>query len=195
MPLVTADWPGCAENAVQLDLEDAGYQAARHLLEHGHRRVGLVTYRFELPNIRPLNDGYRRALAEAEIEPLPGWIAPTQGFDIAAGREAAHSLLALPEPPSAIFAVSDLLAIGAMQAAQEAGLRIPQDLALIGFNDIPLAALAQPPLSSVAAPAHALGAEAMKMLAALIAGRRPRQRKVILPVELIVRESCGAHPG
>ena len=112
---------------------------------------------------------------------------------MAAGAEGARKLLALTQPPMAIFAIADMLALGALCAIKSAGLRIPQDIALVGFNDIPTAALVEPPLTTVAAPAQEMGAVAMQMLQDLIAGRKPSHRRVVLPVSLVVRQSCGAH--
>lgn len=193
LPLVTVDWPECAGYGVALDLENAGYQATRHLLEHGYHRVGLITFTLELPNISPVNQGYRRALREAGIADDPRWIAAVHGFDTTAGAEGARELLALDQPPEAIFAITDLLAIGAMCAFQQAGLKIPQDVAIVGFNDISLAALVTPSLTTVAAPAYQMGQEAMKMLQNLIAGKRPLHKYVLLPTSLVIRQSCGVH--
>ena len=195
LPLVTVDWPDSTGYAVSLDLENAGFQATRHLLEHGHRRVGLITFALELPNIRPVNQGYHRALQEAELMEDARRIAHVHGFDTTAGAEGARHLLALEEPPTAIFAISDLLAIGAMCAVQQAGLRIPQEMAIAGFNDIPMAAWVNPPLTTVSAPAYQMGQEAMKMLQSLIAGKRPAHKTIHLPTTLVIRQSCGEHKG
>ena len=102
-------------------------------------------------------------------------------------------LLALPKPPTAVFAIADALALGAMSAAKEAGLRIPEDIALIGFNDIPLAGMLDPPLSTVTGYPDQLGFQAMSMLQKLIAGKRPAQRRIVLPTDLVIRQSCGKH--
>jgi DNA-binding LacI/PurR family transcriptional regulator len=194
LPMVAVDWPASPGYSVSLDLENAGYQATRHLLEHGHRRVGLITYALDLPNVRPVNQGYQRALDEANIAGDPRWVAAVHGFDTKAGAEGARRLLALEQPPTALFAISDLLAIGALCAVQQAGLQIPQEMAIAGFNDIPLAALVNPPLTTVAAPACQMGQEAMKMLQSLTAGKRPAHKKIILPTALVIRQSCGVHP-
>jgi DNA-binding LacI/PurR family transcriptional regulator len=193
LPFVAVDWPDSAGYVVLLDLENAGYQAARHLLEHGHRRVGLITYVADIANVRPVNRGYLRALQEAGIERDPDLIAPVQGFDMTAGSEGARVLLARERPPTAIFAIADMLAIGAMRAIRKAGLRIPQDIAMTSFNDIPLAALVDPPLTTVSAPTVQMGQAAMKMLQSLIAGKRPAHKRLTLPTSLVIRQSCGAH--
>jgi LacI family transcriptional regulator len=99
----------------------------------------------------------------------------------------------LEQPPSAIFAIADLPAIGAICALQQAGLRVPQDVAVVGFNDIPLAAFVNPPLTTVAAPSYEMGLEAMKMLQSLIAARQPLKKQLLLPTFLVIRQSCGEH--
>jgi DNA-binding LacI/PurR family transcriptional regulator len=193
LPLVTVDWPTCTGLGITIDLENAGYQATRHLLEHGHRQVGLITHALGLPNVHPVNLGYQRALQEAGVINEPHWIAAVHGFDTTAGAEGARVLLALEKPPTAIFAISDLLAIGAICVVQQAGLQIPQDIAIAGFNDIPMAALVNPPLTTVAAPAYQMGLDAMKMLQGLIAGKQPAHKHIILPTSLVIRQSCGLH--
>lgn len=194
LPVITVDWPGAAGYAVALDLAGAGYLATRHLLAHGHRRVGLITWERERANVTLVNAGYQQAFREAGLAPDPALIAGVPAFDTAAGAEGAQRLLALSQPPTAIFAIADTLALGAMAAVKQAGLRIPQDIAVVGFNDIPTAALVDPPLTTVAAPAREMGTQAMSMLKELIAGRSPAQAQVVLPVSLLVRASCGVHP-
>ena len=128
LPVVTVDWPDCRGPSVLIDLENAGYLATRHLLEHGHKRVGLITVAFSGANVLPVNAGYRRALLEAGIQEDESLIVSQMSYELESGKEAALKLLALAHPPTAIFAISDLLAIGAMQAIRLAGLRIPQIL-------------------------------------------------------------------
>lgn len=193
LPYVTVDWPDCRGYCALVDLQMAGYQATHHLLEHGHRRIGLITFSGQAANTAAIEAGYRRALTEAGVEGMPEWIARVQDFSLVAGAQGAGQLLALPEPPGAFFAVADTLALGAMDAIKKAGLEIPAQVALVGFNDIPLAGLVQPPLTSVRAPAIELGRQAMNMLRSLIAGERPPQRRVVLPTALVARGSCGEH--
>lgn len=191
LPMVTVDWPGCRGYAAQIDLEMAGYQATRHLIQHGHRRIGLVAFELQTPNVQPLYQGYRRALGEAGLQDDPALLARAPGFDLAAGTQATRRLLTLPQAPSAIFAIADMLALGALRAIKDLGLRVPQDVALVGFNDIPTAALVDPPLTTVAAPAVELGRAAMSMLRDLIAGEKPPAERVVLPTRLVIRKSCG----
>jgi LacI family transcriptional regulator len=191
LPFVTVDWPGCSGYSVLIDLQMAGYLATRHLVEHGHRRVGLITFAQDAENVTPVNSGYEQALKESGITMDPTLVARAPGFDMISGAEGARKLLAQKEPPTAIFAIADMLALGAMQAIKQAGLRIPDEIALVGFNDIPTASLVEPALTTVAAPAVQLGREAMKMLQILIAGEQPPQRQLTLSTSLILRESCG----
>jgi DNA-binding LacI/PurR family transcriptional regulator len=190
-PFVTVDWPGCAGYAVHLDLESAGYQATRHLIDHGHSRIGLITFTRETENIEPVNAGYRRALIEAKLAVDPNLVVKTTSFDLPDGAEAARRLIRIENPPTAIFAISDTLALGAMQTIKEVGLRIPTDIALVAFNDIPAAGLVEPQLTTVAAPSYQLGYEAMKMLKSLIEGKKPPHRQITLPTSLVIRKSCG----
>jgi len=193
LPVISADWPDSGGYAVLMDLAGAGYQATAHLLEHGHRRVGLITYRAPMANVRLVEGGYWRALREAGLATDLDLVVRVGGFDGAAGAEGARRLLALPRPPTAIFAIADMLAIGALKGIKAAGLCVPEDVALVGFNDITIASLVDPPLTTVAAPASEMGAEAMQMLQCLIAGTQPCRGRVLLPVSLVVRRSCGTH--
>jgi DNA-binding LacI/PurR family transcriptional regulator len=172
----------------------AGYQATQHLLKHRHRRIGLLTFDPQAANVRPLYLGYARALEEAGLPSDLALVARVAGFDIESGAAGARKLLGLPQPPTAIFAIADTLALGALSAIKQAGLRIPQDIALVGFNDIPLAELVEPPLTTVAAPSVELGRAAMSMLQDLIAGGKPPADPVVLPTTLVIRQSCGCPP-
>ncbi len=190
-PLVTVDWPGARGYSVSVNLEAAGYLGTRHLLEHGHRRVGLVTFITDIDNIALINQGYFRALREAGLQPEADWIARVPGFSVEHGIEGARRLLGLPDPARAIFCVADTLALGALKVIKEAGLRVPEEVALVGFNDIPQAEMCEPGLTTVAAPAVQMGKEAMKLLKLLISGTPPERKHVLLPVHLVLRQSCG----
>jgi DNA-binding LacI/PurR family transcriptional regulator len=193
IPLVTVEWPDENGYSVLCDLESGAYQAVAHLIAHGHRRIALIAFALDVPVVQAQRAGYLRALAEAGIDADPNLIAPVYGFLMDAGEQAAQELLRQPEPPTAIFAISDLLAIGALEAMRAAGLKVPQDIALASTNDILLARLVEPPLTTVHMPAFEMGEAAMQMLNSLIAGERPHQRQVILPTTLVVRQSCGQH--
>jgi DNA-binding LacI/PurR family transcriptional regulator len=99
LPLVSVDWPGASCPSILLDLENAGYQATHHLIEHGHQRIGLITFAEENANVIPINQGYRRALAEAGIEEEIEFIARVPGFDIASGAEERAVCSCSPHHP------------------------------------------------------------------------------------------------
>jgi DNA-binding LacI/PurR family transcriptional regulator len=193
LPFVSVDWPASQGWSVLIDLENAGYLATRHLLEHGHYRVGLITFKGDVSNVDQINAGYERALRQAALQSDPELVAAVGGFLLPDGAEGARKLLGLHQPPTAIFAISDMLALGAMSALKDSGLKIPQDVAVAGFNNIPVSSLVEPQLTTVTAPAREMGLEAMSMLQSLIADRKPAQKQKVLPVSLVIRESCGLH--
>jgi DNA-binding LacI/PurR family transcriptional regulator len=176
---------------VNFDLEGAAYLAVRHLLEHAHQRIGLITFQGNSANVAAMNAGYDRALQEAGLPPNGSLIAPQPDFLMPSGARGARQLMALLEPPSAIFTISDTLALGALSALKADGWQVPQQVALASLNDIPFAGLVNPPLTTVAMPAQRLGLEAAKMLLSLMNGESLQESQVKLPVELVMRQSCG----
>lgn len=195
-PVVTVDIPRARGPAVVLDSESAGQAAAEHLIRiHGHELIGLVTAPLTLDNVRQVYDGFRRGLEKHRLPLRQELIAEAADFSPEEGRRAAHALLDGSPDLRAIFAVSDTLALGVLQAGRERGLRHGDDLAVVGYNDIEMAALSEPPLTTVAAPAFDMGVAAMHMLSGLIAGRRPRPVRRVLPTSLVVRQSCGCRKG
>jgi DNA-binding LacI/PurR family transcriptional regulator len=191
LPLVTVDWPGCAGPVVNFDLEITGYQAVRHLLEHGHRRIGMITFAGERANVIPVTKGYSRALLEVGIAIDESLVARVPSFDMSAGELGVQQLLALDEPPTAIFTLADTLALGALKALKNGSRRVPEEIALASIDDIAVAKLVVPALTTVSLPARQLGLEAMQMLQNLIEGKKPPVDQMILPTELVIRQSCG----
>ncbi|GII59128.1 transcriptional regulator [Planotetraspora thailandica] len=165
-----------------------GLAATRHLLELGHTRIGVIGGPADMLCSRARIDGYRAALETAGVEPDPELIR-FGDFLVNSGRDHGHSLLSLPNPPTAIFAGSDLQAFGVFEAARQRGLRVPDDLSVVGFDDLPLARSAWPPLTTVRQPLQEMAALAARMVLAL--GRREtlEARRVELATDLIVRES------
>jgi LacI family transcriptional regulator len=168
--------------------------AVRHLHGLGHTRIATIT---GLPHTKPAADrllGYRAELQELGLPHRPGYEA-VGDFYVESGEAGMRSLLALDEPPTAVFAASDMMAVGAIKAAEEAGLRCPDDLAVVGFDDIQLAELVSPALTTVRQDKRGLGAAAARSLAQLIDDAGAAPHVAVLPVELVVRESCGAAKG
>jgi DNA-binding LacI/PurR family transcriptional regulator len=195
-PIVYVDQPDRRGFSLLFDAAGAGLTATRHLQDHGHTRIGLVTAPLSWPNVAELHRGYVQALTDAGHTPSPELVAEVPEFGIEAGAAGLARLLALPEPPTAVLAAGSTLALGAVDAARRQGLQVPGDLAVIGYTDSPLAPLLDQPLTMVDVPAREIGERALRTLSALIDGRTPRPRRVVLPTELVVRGSCGPHrPG
>jgi LacI family transcriptional regulator len=191
LPIVTVDQPGCKGPVVNLDLENAGYQATRHLLEHGHRRIGLVMFKEGIANVIPRISGYSRALREAGVAMDESLVARMIDFSTSSGEMGTRQLLALGEPPTAIITIADTLALGALKALKKAGKRVPEDMALASVDDIAVAELIMPALTTVALPSRRLGLEAMQMLQNLMNGKKLPVEQITLPTKLIIRQSCG----
>jgi LacI family transcriptional regulator len=164
-----------------------------HLLALGHTRIGMVTESDEVSTARDRRAGYVQALAAAGVEPDPKLVAVSSATDSRAARDAARRLFALPDPPTAIFAVNNIAVVGVFEAARDEGLRIPDDLALVCFDDIEHVARVYPFLTVMSQPAETFGTVATQLLLDRVASRRDEEpRTVLLPSKLVVRESCGA---
>lgn len=189
--LVDREIPDLDVDLVLTDNKHAGYLATRHLIEQGHTRIACVTGPAHVhPSSRRVV-GYQEALQEAGLPLQEEYILPGD-FSAQSGWEATRTLLALPQPPSAIFLCNDLMAIGGLRAAAEAGFVVPQDLAIMGFDDIELASFTNPTLSSISQPKAEMGAIAVQMLLEQIEGKRSEPRQEILQPALIVRRSTVA---
>lgn len=173
---------------VEVNHEAGAVLATRHLLQLGHRRIGCIAGPQALPPARQRVAGYHRALQAAEIA-IDDRLLRRADFTSAGGHEAMSALLAIEAPPSAVFASNDLMAIGAICAAAAIGLRIPQDLSVIGFDDIALATYCNPPLTTIAQPKHQTGELAARLLMSRIAEPGRALRREILEPTLSVRGS------
>jgi LacI family transcriptional regulator len=173
------------------DEHNGGCLATRHLLELGHRKIGCIVLAGDSTSSVARAEGYRTALQEAGISPEQGWIVESE-YGYVAGETAAHELLKLPERPTAVVAHNDLIAIGAMKAFMEAGLRVPADISVVGFDDIAAASYVQPPLTTVAYPKRQMGRAGIEMLLGLLSSQEGMSTGTLkLAVELVVRASTG----
>ena len=163
-------------------------QAMRHLLELGHRRIGAITGIPDWVASERRLQGYHAGLAGAGILPDPELIVAGD-WEIGGGIAAAERLLSLPEPPTAIFAFNDNMAVGALRAARARGLRLPEELSVIGFDDVELATVVAPALTTIRQPLAELGRMAVDRLVRLLEGQRLEALNVELGTRLIVRES------
>lgn len=191
IPLVLLDPsgdPGQQVPSVGASNWSGGLSATRHLLELGHRRIAIITGPDFALSSRARLDGYRAALDTAGVPIEPSLIGGGD-FMIEGGLAQARRLLRLPDPPTAIFACNDGQAIGVYHAAHELGLRIPDDLSVVGFDDLPPIRWLIPPLTTIRQPLTEMAAAATTMLVRLAQGEPPAQRRVELGTDLVVRGS------
>jgi LacI family transcriptional regulator len=173
-----------------------GYLATRHLVELGHKRIGHIAGPALVSTAEERLEGYRRALAEGGLQLDPRLIVRTP-YTIEGGEDSARRLFGLADPPTAIFAATDRQAVGALKAADELGLRVPRDVALVGGDDIELAEFLAVPLTTFHQRADDIGVRGMQMLLSRLEqedddDRTPEQ--VVLAPDLVIRASCGAQP-
>ncbi|MER5731511.1 LacI family DNA-binding transcriptional regulator [Streptomyces sp. NPDC002138] len=180
--------PGQEVPAVGTTNWDGGLAATRHLLDLGHRRIGLISGPGRMMCSRARAGGYRAALDMAGVAHDPELVRAGD-FHHEAGRRAGLELLSLPDRPTAVFAGNDLQALGLYEAARELGLRIPEDLSVVGFDDLPLARWVGPPLTTVRQPLTAMAEVAARMVIDLARGARPATLRVDLATSLVVRSS------
>lgn len=175
---------------VSSDNRDGGKQVTRHLLEKGHCRIGIINGPpiGAIAGLQDRLEGHQQALTEAGLSFDPTLMAYGD-YTRYSGEVATQTLLAHSNRPTAIFALNDRMAMGAIRTIHNAGLRVPQDIAVAGYDDIPAAADFNPPLTSVKAAARETGRLAAQMLFKLIAGETVEQKEVILPAKLVIRES------
>jgi len=184
--------PGSALPSVDVDNVDGARKAVEHLISLGHSRIGLIT------NAPPLYtgsahrlEGYRIALSAHGL-PYDEALVCYGNFTDESGYEGMSELLALPQPPTAVFVASDLVAFGALAAIRDQGLLVPKDIAVVGFDDVRLARYVTPPLTTIHLPAYELGHTAARLLTAWIDRGEIPPPQVLLPTELVIRHSCGA---
>jgi LacI family transcriptional regulator len=170
-----------------------GVSATEHLVSLGHRRIAHIVGQPEVWCSRARMDGYRAALEAAGLSFDPDLVVPGE-FDYESGSRAGHGLLGLADRPTAVFAADDQMALGVIEAVRRAGLRVPQDLSVVGFNDLPQVRWSSPPLTTVRQPLVAMGMLAVRMVLRLVRGEVLESPKVELSTELVVREST-APPG
>ncbi|MDD3818688.1 MAG: LacI family DNA-binding transcriptional regulator [Actinomycetota bacterium] len=174
-----------------IDNVEASKKIVNHLISHGHKRIAIITN-------APLNytasklrlQGYKEALENAKINFNEDMVS-IGNFTSGSGFQAVQNLLSLKEPPTAIFVASDVVAFGVMDAIKKKGLRIPEDIALAGFDNVHLSEHTDPSLTTVNVPAFDIGMNAANLLINIIEGEEEKNRKIILNANMIIRRSCG----
>lgn len=191
-PVVTIESPnGHAKvPSVCADSYGGARMAMRHLAELGHKRIAFVSGAEQLDSARQRHRAYDDAVSVLGLARDPALVLPGD-YTLEAGRRAAERLLKLKKRPTAIFAGNDLTAFGLMAALQERGLKIPDDMSIVGFDDLPTASQIHPALTTVKQPIEELGRAALNTLLALIAGLPAAASQVTLPTDLVVRQSTG----
>ncbi|HKS99479.1 MAG TPA: LacI family DNA-binding transcriptional regulator [Rugosimonospora sp.] len=162
--------------------------AVDHLLELGHRRIAMLTGRPDLQSAQLREHGYRQALIAAGV-PVDEELIQVGAYDPAVSAAAARQLLTAPARPTALFAANDLTAIATVEVARDLGLRVPEDLSVVGFDNIPDSALNTPPLTTVDQPIHEMGQRAVNLLISLIRGEPLDATHITLATRLVVRHS------
>jgi LacI family transcriptional regulator len=193
LPCVALDVPLSGPRATYVTSDNAGgaAEAVRHLAALGHRRIATITGPRGNAPAAARTEGYRRGLAEAGL-PVSEDLVIGGDFYRESGFVGMRRLLARKDPPTAVFAASDEMAVGALLAARAAGLRVPADLAVVGFDDIEVASLVDPALTTVAQDKPGFGTAAAGAILAMI-GTAEAPEPALLPTKLVIRDSCGAH--
>jgi LacI family transcriptional regulator len=189
-----ADGNGGEFDAITIENFEGARAMVRHLFSLGHRRVAMIRGAARNLDAAERLRGYRAALAEAGVEAHPAWEVAGD-FGEESGYRGAVALLSARPRPTAIFAANDSMAIGALSALREAGVGVPEEMAVAGFDDIPMARYMSPPLSSVHVDISTLGERATARLMEGVRGtgrRSGRGQRETLPTTLVIRESCGA---
>lgn len=191
IPLVVIGRPFHADGVsfVDVDNVNAAYNAVSHLIRLGYQRIATIAGTGNSTVSIDRKEGYARALLERGRKLDPALIAEGD-YTEAGGYYAMQALL--PARPDAVFAASDAMAVGGMRAIREVGLRVPEDIAVVGFDDLPMAASATPPLTTVRQPIAPLGFKAVEVLLDLIENGVQPPRRIIMDTELVIRDSCGA---
>ena len=195
LPLVLVDnyVNGLTVPCVLGDNVTGAYLVTRHLIELGHERIALLEGPRKYKTLTDRREGYLRAIDEAGLPIDPALLVKPLHLSSRKGYHEAQALLALPsgQRPTAIFAISDKTALGALDALKDAGLRVPEDMALVGFDDVSDSGHVTPGLTTVRLPAHAMGETAVQRLVDLMEGAGPTPSKIVLYTELVLRQSSG----
>lgn len=192
MPVVVVDYhnEGSSSPHVSVDNLRAGYSATRYLIEKGHRNIGMITGPLYVQSAMERLRGFRLALDEAGLVFEEKWVREGD-FTEMGGFVATQALLSSEGPrPTALFCSNDLTAVGALRALQQRGISVPGEMSILGFDDLPIARLVTPALTTMAQPIREMGETAARMLLRLICGEQLETDRIILEARLVVRETA-----
>ncbi|MDZ7384624.1 MAG: LacI family transcriptional regulator [candidate division KSB1 bacterium] len=193
LPIVLVDYfpPRGQYSAVLIDNVGGAQLAVSHLIHRGHRRIAFIGGDLEHPSIHDRLEGYRQALEQAGIQPDDALVVTDQPYTaVSDGYEAARELLLRGQPFTALFAANDAMAIGALRHFQEKGISVPDQVAIVGFDDVESATTVQPALTTVRVPKEELGAIAIRRMVELINHNDRAVSRTIVPTTLVLRESA-----
>lgn len=196
IPIVVMDWGPIlfASDKIQDNSLQGGYMAAKHLIECGHKEIGCITGPLIRHQAQMRYEGYKRALAEAGIAINPDWIVESD-FECEGGYQAFEKLYERGKLPSALFVSNDMMAMGVIQAASQRGLRVPDDLSLIGYDDVHIAKFMTPALTTIHQPKYRLGKAAIDTLLYRLENPDTTAQIVQLEPTLMVRSSVNKFKG
>jgi LacI family transcriptional regulator len=190
-PVVLIDHDPVSNVSIVKADNDAGTrEAVRHLSKLGHDRIGFITGNLKVASARERLEAFQAKVVELGLDAQPDLIVDGD-FTLDSGASAAHQLLGLDSPPTALLASSDTEAFGVMQVAREMGISIPEDLSLVGFDDIPEASYVTPTLTTVRQPMREMGVLAAEMLMSIVEEGQGQTSTVLLPTQLVVRATTG----
>ena len=187
--LIDRDLPGHPISRVLSDNFGGAYLGAKHLLELGHRRIGLIGGPVYSQSTIDRTNGAQQALRDFGIEPDPALLIIESLPEVELGYRSAIKLMHMPDAPTAIFAETDVIAVGVLHAAAQLGLKVPDDLSVMGFDDIPLASYVIPELTTVAQPIYGMGQTAVEILMRRLGNPDHPLEKITLDTQLVIRNS------
>jgi DNA-binding LacI/PurR family transcriptional regulator len=175
---------------VVIDNEEGTYKAVKHLIELGHHKIGFAGGLYSIPTSRSRKEGYLQALNDFQI-PVDESLIRFGDSKHESGKKLAYEFLKMPKPPTALFTGNNVITLGALETIHSLGVRIPEDIAVVGFDDMPWSISLNPPLTAVFQPGYEIGRQAARMLFERIEEPNLEPRKMILGTKLMVRQSCG----
>lgn len=186
--LLSRDVSSLAVDAVLVDDFLGGYEATEYLISLGHKRIAMITEDIKFPTIRARFEGYKQALEKAGLS-YDESLVSLNNTSLDEGRQSTRELLHLPVPPTAIFASTEFLAIGAIQGARELKIKVPHDLSIIGFDDTVLSTICDPPLTTIAQPIREMSKKVVELLIEEIEDSKETKQRIVLYPKLVVRAS------
>lgn len=173
---------------VSIDNTQAAYDATQHLIDSGHKDIALITGNIESPSSQHRLEGFRKAMKDAGI-PINEDLIHYATYSVEDGESVTKEILQKEKQPTAIFCLSDEMALGCCSAIRNAGLHMPDDISVMGFDDIPFSRYLSPPLTTISQPTKEIGKTCIRLLLDIVEGKRPEKTEYILPHKLVIRES------